>query len=93
MHNWKLNTLYVVLSPRQNIIILKILSESKRNELKCSLKLIVMFLSIIVKWQVPTLCQATVSSPFRIAWQVLYISTSFIYREKFYIFQQVLYIL
>ena len=41
----------------------------------------------------PTLCQATVSSPFRIAWQVLYISTSFIYREKFYIFQQVLYIL
>ena len=33
MHNWKLNTLYVVLGPRQNIIILKILSESKRNEL------------------------------------------------------------
>ena len=55
MHNWKLNTLYVVLGPRQNIIILKILSESKRNELKYSLKIIVMFLLIIVKWQVPTL--------------------------------------
>ena len=45
----QLNTLYVVLGPRQNIIVFKILSESKRNELKCSLKLIVMFLSIIVK--------------------------------------------
>ena len=46
MHNWKLNTLYVVLGPRQNIIILKIFSELKHNELKYSLKIIVMFLLI-----------------------------------------------
>ena len=32
----------MVLGPRQNIIILKILSESKRNDLKYSLKIIVM---------------------------------------------------
>ena len=55
MRYWKLNTLYVVLGPRQNIIILNILSESKRNELKYSLKIMVMFLLIIVKWQVPIL--------------------------------------
>ena len=46
---------YVVLGVQQDIIILKILPESKRNELKCSLKITVIFLSIIVKWQVPTL--------------------------------------
>ena len=47
--------MYVVLGVQQDIIILKILPESKRNELKCSLKITVIFLSIIVKWQVPTL--------------------------------------
>ena len=53
MHNSKLNIVYVVLGVQQDIIILKILPESKRNELKCSLKITVIFLSI--KWQVPTL--------------------------------------
>ena len=50
MHNLKLNIVYVVvLVVQQDIIILKILPESKRNELKCSLKITVIFLSIIVK--------------------------------------------
>ena len=46
MHNSKLNIVYVVLGVQQDIIILKILPESKRNELKCSLKITVTFLSI-----------------------------------------------
>ena len=49
MHNLKLNIVYVVLGVQQDIIILKILPESKRSELKCSLKITVIFLSIIVK--------------------------------------------
>ena len=49
MHNGKLNILYVVLGLQLNIIILNILSESKCYELKCSLKITVIFLSIIVK--------------------------------------------
>ena len=44
-----------VLGPRLKIITLNILPESKRNERKYSLKIIVMFLSILVKWQVQTL--------------------------------------
>ena len=46
---------YVVLGPRLKIIMLNILPESKRNELKYSLNLAFMFLSIVVKWQVPNL--------------------------------------
>ena len=47
---------YVVLGPRLKIIISNfILPESKRNELKYSLKIAFMFLSIIVNWQVPNL--------------------------------------
>ena len=49
MRNSKLNIVYVVLGVQQDIIILKMLPESKRNELKCSLKITVIFLSIIVK--------------------------------------------
>ena len=45
----------MVLGPRLKIIILNILPESKRNELKYSLNLAFMFLSIVVKWQVPNL--------------------------------------
>ena len=55
MHNSKLNIVYVVLGVQQDIVILKILPESKRNQLKCSLKITAIFLSIIVKGQVPTL--------------------------------------
>ena len=46
---------YVVLGPRLKIILLNILPESKRNELKYSLNLAFMFFSIVVKWQVPNL--------------------------------------
>ena len=42
---------YVVLGPRIKIIILNILSESKRHELKFSLKIAFMLLTI--KWQAP----------------------------------------
>ena len=45
----------MVLGPRLKIIILNILPESKRNELKYSLNLAFMFFSIVVKWQVPNL--------------------------------------
>ena len=44
---------YVVLSPRLKVINLNILPESSRNELKYSLKIAFMFLSIILKFQVP----------------------------------------
>ena len=55
-HRIALSTVqYVVLGPRLKIILLNILPESKRNELKYSLNLALMFLSIIVKWQVPNL--------------------------------------
>ena len=47
------NVQYVVLGPRVKIIILNILSESKRLELKFSLKIAFMFLAMIFKWQVP----------------------------------------
>ena len=50
-----LNGQYVVLGPRLKVIILNILPESKRNELKYSLKIAFMFLSIIVKLPVPNL--------------------------------------
>ena len=46
---------YVVLGPLLKIIIVGILPESYRNELKYLLKIALMFLSIIVKLQVPTL--------------------------------------
>ena len=46
---------YVVLGPRLKIILLNILPESKRNELKYPLNLAFMFFSIVVKWQVPNL--------------------------------------
>ena len=42
----------MVLGLRLNVINLNILPESKRNELKCSLKIAFMFLSIILKFQV-----------------------------------------
>ena len=45
--------LYLVLGPRQKVIILNILPESKGNELKYSLKIAFMFLSIILKFKVP----------------------------------------
>ena len=45
----------MVLSLRLNIIMFNILLESKRNELKYSLNLAFMFLSIVVGWQVPNL--------------------------------------
>ena len=44
---------YVVLGPRLKVINLNILPESSRNELKYSLKIGFMFLSIILKLQVP----------------------------------------
>jgi len=44
---------YVVLGPRVKIIILNILPESKRSELKFSLNIAFMFFAIILKWQVP----------------------------------------
>ena len=43
----------VVLSPHLKVINLNILPESSRNELKYSLKIAFMFLSIILKFQVP----------------------------------------
>ena len=45
---------YVVLGPQLKII-LNILPESERNELKYAPNLAFMFLSIVVKWQVPNL--------------------------------------
>ena len=44
---------YVVLGPRVQVINLNILPESSCNELKYSLKIAFMFLSIILKFQVP----------------------------------------
>ena len=44
---------YVVLGPRVKVINLNILHESSCNELKYSLKIAFMFLSIILKFQVP----------------------------------------
>ena len=44
---------YVVLGPRVKVINLNILPESSRNELKYSLNIAYMFLSIILKFQVP----------------------------------------
>ena len=44
---------YVVLGPRLKVINLNILPESSRNELKYSLKIAFMFLSMILKFQVP----------------------------------------
>ena len=44
---------YVVLGSRLKVINLNILPESSRNELKFSLKIAFMFLSLIVKFQVP----------------------------------------
>ena len=43
----------MVLGPRLKVINLNILSKSSRNELKYSLKIAFMFLSIILKFQVP----------------------------------------
>ena len=43
----------VVLGPRVKVINLNILSEPSSNELKYSLKIAFMFLSIILKFQVP----------------------------------------
>ena len=43
----------MVLGPRLKVINLNILPESSRNELKYSLKIAFMFLSIILKFQVP----------------------------------------
>ena len=43
----------MVLGPRVKVINLNILPESSRNELKYSLKIAFMFLSIILKLQVP----------------------------------------
>ena len=43
---------YVVLAPRVKIVILNILPESKRSELKFSLKIAFMFPAVILKWQV-----------------------------------------
>ena len=43
----------LVLGPRLKVINLNILPESSRNELKCSLKIAFMFLSMILKFQVP----------------------------------------
>ena len=44
---------YVVLGPRVKVINLNILHESSCNELKYSLKIAFMFMSIILKFQVP----------------------------------------
>ena len=49
----KFTVQYVVLGPRVKVINLNILPESSRNELKYSLKIAFMFLSIILKLQVP----------------------------------------
>ena len=43
----------MVLGPRLKVMILSILPESNCNELKYSLKIAFMFLSIILKFQVP----------------------------------------
>ena len=43
----------MVLGPRVKVINLNILPESSRSELKYSLKIAFMFLSIILKFQVP----------------------------------------
>ena len=43
---------YVVLGPRVKVINLNVLPQSKLNELKDSLKIAFMFLSIILKFQV-----------------------------------------
>ena len=43
----------MVLGPRVKVINLNILPESSRNELKYSLKIAFMFLSIILEFQVP----------------------------------------
>ena len=43
----------VVLGQRPKVIILNILPESKRNELRYSLKIVFTFLSIILKFHVP----------------------------------------
>ena len=43
----------MVLGPRLKVINLNILPESSRNELKYSLKIAFLFLSIILKFQVP----------------------------------------
>ena len=43
----------MVLGPRLRVINLNILPESSRNELKFSLKIAIMFFSIILKFQVP----------------------------------------
>ena len=45
----------MVLGPRVKVINLNILPESSRNELKYPLKIAIMFLSIILKFQVPDL--------------------------------------
>ena len=45
----------MVLGPRVKIIILNILPESEGSELKFSLKIAFMFLTVILKWQVPNL--------------------------------------
>ena len=44
---------YAVLSPRLKVINLNILPESTRDELKYSLNIAFMFLSIILRFQVP----------------------------------------
>ena len=44
---------YVVLGLRIKIIMLNILSESKRHEQKVSLKIAFMLLTIMLKWQTP----------------------------------------
>ena len=44
---------YVVLGPRIKIIILNILCESNRHELKFTLKIAFVLLTIIFKWQAP----------------------------------------
>ena len=49
----KFTVQYAVLRPRVKVINLNILPESSRNELKYSLKIAFMFLSIILKLQVP----------------------------------------
>ena len=46
---------YVVLGPRVKVIFLNILPESSCNELKYSLKIAFMFVSIILKFQVPNI--------------------------------------
>ena len=46
---------YLVFGQRLKVINLNILPESSRNELKYSLKIAFMFLSIILKFQVPDL--------------------------------------